>query len=125
MVTIVFYGPDDSRASKLVVSLLTRSDYEEDFSKLDDDARAKLEESDTPESRVVDQQKWFSETADLRDDGKIARDVLRFIEKHAPKSVVMPASLLGCPHEEGIDYPEGEACSACPFWKGRDRFKGV
>jgi len=26
------------------------------------------------------------------------------------------------PHEEGIDYPEREACPQCPFWKGRDRY---
>jgi hypothetical protein len=29
--------------------------------------------------------------------------------------------MLGCPHEEGIDYPEGEACPECPYWAGRDR----
>jgi hypothetical protein len=27
----------------------------------------------------------------------------------------------GCPHEEGVDYPEGEACPDCPFWAGRSR----
>jgi hypothetical protein len=27
-------------------------------------------------------------------------------------------------HEEGIDYPEGEACPRCPFWAGRDRWTG-
>jgi hypothetical protein len=26
------------------------------------------------------------------------------------------------PAEEGIDYPEGETCPLCPFWKGRDRW---
>ena len=26
------------------------------------------------------------------------------------------------PHEEGIDYPQGEACPQCPFWANRDRF---
>jgi hypothetical protein len=29
------------------------------------------------------------------------------------------------PHEERIDYPEGEACPQCPFWAGRDRFAGT
>jgi hypothetical protein len=33
----------------------------------------------------------------------------------------MVKEMLGCPHEEGIDYPEGEACPACPFWAGRER----
>ena len=30
--------------------------------------------------------------------------------------------LLGCPHEEGIDYPEEEWCSQCTYWQNRDRF---
>jgi hypothetical protein len=39
------------------------------------------------------------------------------------KSVVMTDRIIGCPHEEGIDY-EGETCPACPFWAGRDRWTG-
>jgi Protein of unknown function (DUF1186) len=30
--------------------------------------------------------------------------------------------IIGCPHEEGIDYPLGRACPQCPFWAGIDRF---
>jgi hypothetical protein len=26
------------------------------------------------------------------------------------------------PHEEGVDYPEGQSCPHCPYWAGRDRF---
>jgi len=26
---------------------------------------------------------------------------------------------IGCPHEEGLDFPEGEDCPFCPFWKGK------
>jgi hypothetical protein len=32
--------------------------------------------------------------------------------------------IIGCPHEEGIDYPEGEICMKCPFWAHRDRWSG-
>jgi hypothetical protein len=32
--------------------------------------------------------------------------------------------IIGCPHEEGIDYPDGAECPECPFWKGRDRWTG-
>ena len=39
------------------------------------------------------------------------------------KSVVMTDRIIGCPHEEGIDY-EGVTCPACPFWAGRDRWTG-
>ena len=31
---------------------------------------------------------------------------------------------LGCPHEEGVDYPEGQICPQCPFWAHRDRWTG-
>jgi hypothetical protein len=33
----------------------------------------------------------------------------------------MTDQIIGCPHEEGIDY-EGATCPACPFWAGRDRW---
>jgi hypothetical protein len=39
-------------------------------------------------------------------------------------SVAMVEAIIGCPHEEGIDYPTGESCPHCPFWKGRDRWTG-
>jgi hypothetical protein len=31
---------------------------------------------------------------------------------------------MSCPHEERIDYPEGEKCPSCPFWANRNRFTG-
>jgi hypothetical protein len=38
-------------------------------------------------------------------------------------SVAMSDGIMGCPHQEGIDY-EGEWCPVCEFWRGRDRFTG-
>jgi hypothetical protein len=32
--------------------------------------------------------------------------------------------ILGCPHEEGIDYPKGQVCPQCPYWAHRDRWTG-
>jgi hypothetical protein len=32
--------------------------------------------------------------------------------------------IFGCPHEEGIDYPEVESCSQRPFLAGRNRATG-
>lgn len=65
--------------------------------------------------------KWFSES-DLRKSEKILGEVLLFIDTHNAKSVSMLDKIIGCPHEEGIDYPEGEYCQQCSYWKGRDRF---
>lgn len=30
--------------------------------------------------------------------------------------------IIGCPHEEGIDYPDGQVCPQCPFCAHRDRW---
>ena len=48
--------------------------------------------------------------------------VLAFLKDHAAKSVIVTDGLIGCPHEEGIDYPEGKSCPQCPYWAGHDRF---
>ena len=45
-----------------------------------------------------------------------------FLRSHGVDSVAMTDRIIGCPHEEGTDYPEGEECPQCPFWKGRDRW---
>src|ERR1700730_10033457 len=39
------------------------------------------------------------------------------------RSVVMTNGIIGCPHQEGIDY-HGEWCPVCEFWRERDRFTG-
>jgi len=47
------------------------------------------------------------------------------LKEHEVRSLIMVEKIFGCPHEEGIDYPEGEACPHCPFWKGRDRYAAL
>jgi hypothetical protein len=44
------------------------------------------------------------------------------LREHDVHSLIMMEKIFGCPHEEGIDYPEGASCPQCPFWKDRDRF---
>lgn len=98
--TVAFYGPDDQRASKVAVGIVTSEDAE-------------------PEMR-----RWFSDTGDVRTDPAITAEILGLLKQHGVKSVAMTDRLLGCPHEEGIDYPEGQKCPQCPFWAIRDRFTG-
>ena len=100
--TVAYYGPDDRRASKVSVGIIPSEDAE-----------------------VSALERWTSETADVRFDGAVNEAVLRFIEEHAAKSVVGVDRIIGCPHEEGVDYPEGEPCPQCPFWSSRDRWSGV
>ena len=98
--TIAFYGPDDKLATKVAVSVFLRENNEPDF----------LE-------------RWFSKgDIDVREDLDIGEQILAFLKLHAPRSTVMTGGIIGCPHEEGVDYPEGASCPHCPFWAGRDRF---
>jgi hypothetical protein len=97
--TVAFYGPDAERASKVVVAIVRDEGHEPD-----------------PLER------WFSEDIDVRTDAAVGEEVMAFIKRHGVKSVVVTDGLFGCPHEEGIDYPEGKSCPKCPYWAGRDRF---
>ena len=99
--TVAFYGPDDRRASKVTVGIVADESGE-----------------------VVELERWFAEEADVRSDRAIGEAIEAFIRSRNVRSVVMGDRIIGCPHEEGIDYPEGQACSECPYWAGRDRFSG-
>ena len=99
--TIAYYGPDDARASKVVVGVV---------------------QSEGADAEPM--QKWFSESGDVRNDEAILESIAAFLEDHTVKSVVAVDRIIGCPHEEGVDYSEGETCPACPFWANRDRFSG-
>jgi hypothetical protein len=98
--TVALYGPTDKKATKLVVGIVPREEAEPD-----------------------EMRKWYSKE-DLRKDLDLCDEVLEFIKTHEVKSVAMADRIIGCPHEEGIDYPEGESCPECPFWQGRDRWSG-
>jgi len=79
-----------------------------------------LKQSDEPNFL----QRWFSSngSADVRHDPDIDSEMVAFIRKHEVRSGVMTNSIIGCPHEESVDYPEGQKCPQCPFWANRDRF---
>ena len=74
-------------------------------------------------AEVTDLRRWFAEAIDIRDDTQVAEDVLAFIEAAGARSIVMADRIVGCPHEEGIDY-EGSTCPHWPFWAGRNRRTG-
>jgi hypothetical protein len=99
--TIAFYGPDDTRASKVAAMIVAAEDAEP----------AALE-------------RWFDEDGDILTNPVVAGEILRFLGVHGVKSVVMSDGIIGCPHEEGIDYPDDEVCPQCPFWAHRDRWTG-
>jgi hypothetical protein len=67
--------------------------------------------------------KWYSDD-DIMKEPDVFEEVLEFINTNGAKSVGMLDRIIGCPHEEGIDYPEGYSCPLCPFWAGRNRWTG-
>jgi hypothetical protein len=78
--------------------------------------------SDGAEPDIME--RWFSAGQDIRRDAIVTQAILAFIRRHGAKSVAMLDRISGCPHEEGIDYPEGRRCPQCPFWANRHRWTG-
>ncbi len=99
--TVACYGPDDQLATKVAVGIIPGENAEPSTMK-----------------------KWFTETDDIRRDVDINLEILEFIKEQGAKSVVIADRILGCPHEEEIDYPEGTVCPKCPFWANNDRYSG-
>jgi len=95
------YGPNDRVASKAVVAI--------------------VEEGQTD---IIELQRWVSGGVDIRRNEKIQEQIGAFLQKHNVKKFVWAGRIIGCPHEEGLDYPNGQDCPFCPFWAGRDRWTG-
>lgn len=58
----------------------------------------------------------------MRHDSTIAAGVADFLREYGVKHTVTSDRIMGCPHQEGIDYSMGRNCPRCPFWTGIDRF---
>ena len=72
---------------------------------------------------MAELQRWALTAGDVRENDVIFEKVLDFIGRFNVRTVAMTDRIIGCPHEEGIDY-EGPVCPACPFWANRDRWTG-
>jgi hypothetical protein len=100
--TIAYYGPDDQFASKVAVGII-------------------LTEGEKEASHL---RRWFAKEQDVRLEITILNEILEYIRPYRPRRIAMVDRIIGCPHEEGIDYPMGETCPYCPFWANRDRWTG-
>src|SRR5208283_3033020 len=81
--TIALYGPTAERASKAAVSIFLR---------------------EAPEPEQL--QRYFSADGDVRFDPEIDTQLVDFLKLYGVRSVIITDRIIGCPHEEGIDYPE-------------------
>lgn len=91
--TVAHYGPDAKRTTKIVAGVILR-----------DGAEAIIE-------------RWVANN--VTTNRKVQNEVEAFFKKHGVKSVAMSNGNMGCPHEEGLDFPDGEDCPFCTFWKGK------
>ena len=91
LATITYHGPNPDKASKITVGILSGQDQ-------------------PPEIRS-----WTGD--DIAEDEGCAREISQFIQEHDVARVLTSEWVLSCPHEEGSDYPFGEACPYCPDWQ--------
>jgi hypothetical protein len=91
--TVALYGPDDKTTTKIAAGVI-------------------FHESAEP---II--KRWVS--TNVMDNPKVQQELREFFTQHGVKSVAMNEGNMGCPHEEGLDFPQGEDCPFCPFWKGK------
>ena len=91
--TVALYGPNDKVTTKIAAGVIVA-----------DGAEAIIE-------------RWVG--TGIQENPKVQQEIKEFFTRHGVKSVVASDGNMGCPHEEGEDFPRGEDCPFCPFWKGK------
>ncbi len=89
--TIAFYGPDIHTTTKIVAAVLR-----------------------SPGTKIIAMRKWYGEGVDK--DSEVQSEIKEFLTKHHVTNVAVSDGIIGCPHEEGIDFPLDRECPFCPFW---------
>jgi hypothetical protein len=88
--TLMPYEPDNTRATKLVAAVFNR-----------------------PGQKPDALHRWFVDTGDARNEPAIAGEVAAFFKQHGVEETTVSDRIMGCPHEEGVDYPMGRPCPHC------------
>lgn len=91
--TVAYYGPDDKTTTKIAAGVIS-------------------EEGAEP---II--KRWVA--SDVTTSPKVRREMEAFFKEHNVTRVGMSDGNMGCPHEEGIDFPVGGDCPFCPWWKGK------
>jgi hypothetical protein len=87
---LAYYGPDDQTITKVVAIAMPTIDS------------------------IPMLQRWYG--PGVTTDPQAAVEIGQFFQKHQVTEVVMTEGVIGCPHEEGVDYHLDEQCPKCPFW---------
>src|SRR5947209_5442232 len=91
--TVAFYGPDDRTTTKIAAAVFAHGGAEPVL------------------------KRWVG--TDVTTSPKVAQELTAFFQEHGVRSAAMTEGHVGCPHEEGPDFPVGEDCPFCPFWRGK------
>ncbi len=91
--TVALYGPDEKTTTKIVASVI------------------QSEDSEPIMERFVG--------INVKDDPAVIAKITAFFDEHNVTRVAATDENMGCPHEEGEEFPIGEDCPFCPFWKGK------
>ena len=59
-------------------------------------------------------ERWHSTEPEVPFDQELCGSILEFIAVNYVKSIAMSPGILGCPQEEGVDYPMRQKRQACP-----------
>ena len=91
---MAYYGPDDQTVEKIIAIVLP--DQESD-----------------PKLKI-----W--QGPKIAEDTQTAAEIGKFFQEHKVSEVTMTEGIVGCPHDEGVDFPIGESCPYCPFWSEQE-----
>jgi hypothetical protein len=91
--TVAMYGPDEKTTTKIAAGVIVRDGAD-------------------PIIR-----RWVA--TDVTTSPKVQQEMKEFFRQHGVKRVAASQGNMGCPHEEGKDFPIGEDCPFCPYWKGK------
>lgn len=89
--TLAYYGPDDQNCTRIIGSVVNAPNAKPRF------------------------REWLDE--DVCIDLQVAAEIGEFFRLNGVREVVMTDGVIGCPHDQGVDYPEDENCPLCPFWQ--------
>jgi len=91
--TVALYGPDDKTTTKIAAAVIRHEGAEPIL------------------------KRWVG--TNVTTSPKVQKELQEFFQQHGVQSVAMSEGNMGCPHEEGEDFPLGEDCPFCPFWRGK------
>jgi hypothetical protein len=91
--TVAYYGPDDKTTTKIVAGVVMEAGAEP----------------------II--KRWVA--TDVTTSPKVHSEIETFFKRYGVERVAMSEGNIGCPHEEGEDFPVGGDCPFCPWWKGK------